>query len=426
MAHGIAVIESKELRRYRLARVLSLVAVMALVVWLVSGSLVGEALEAAIASGAGPVALLAWALYALCVVLVCSMVPLLLHRVGSSRLYRSALERSTFPAEQGLTYWREALPDLRPACVSMLADLEVEPEKDAAAQLLRLEMQGLIRLVERDGVPVAEVVDQKAWDAAQEELRLRGNCEARETRGGSRERRARQAEGTQPKVAQPEQGSAVRGFAESDLVLVHVASHPELSAVEREARLAEWQRLEEEDAVKTPYFTLLPKRRNPIDAFGWLGLSFFLAAPIVAMPMLRSGHLLLKPDDPAFYQQFATAPWLLLELVVFLLLLVWFVLALFSGPIGAVGSEVGELVDKKERFARTEEGERLTELVFGLKNYVRDFTALSDAGRGAVAMWDDLLVYAVVLEENEQVVGQLLEERGLGVRWRHVIESLRV
>ena len=134
--------------------------------------------------------------------------------------------------------------------------------------------------------------------------------------------------------------------------------------------------------------------------------------------------MLLEPDNPAFYQQFATSPWLLLELVIFLLLLVWFVLALFSGPIGAVGAEVGELVDKKERFARTEEGKRLTELIFGLKNYIRDFTALSDADKGAIAMWDDLLVYAVVLEENERVVGQLLEERGLGVRWRHIVESL--
>lgn len=419
MTHGTVVIESKELRRCRLARALSLVVVIALVMWLVSESLVRDALEAAIASGAGPIALFAWTLYVLCTILVCGMAPLLLHRVGFSRLYRSALERATFPAEQGLTYWREALPDLRPTCVSLLMDLEIEPEKDAAAQLLRLEMQGRIRLGERDGAPIAEVVDQKAWEAAQKELRLREDREAKEARGGSRGRRAKRVEGIQPK-----QEPAVRGFTEADLVLVGIASDSNLTMVEREARLAEWQRLEEEAAIETPYFRRLPKHRNPFDAFGWLGLSFFLVAPIVAILMLRPGRLLLEPDNPAFYQQFATSPWLLLELVIFLLLLVWFVLALFSGPIGAVGSEVGELVDKTERFARTEEGERLTELAFGLKNYIRDFTALSDADKGAAAMWDELLVYAVVLEENEQVVGQLLEERGLGVRWRHVIESL--
>ena len=419
MAHGTVVIESKELRRYRLARALSFLAVMALIIWLVSESLVGKALEAAFASGAGQVALFAWMLYALCAVLVLSMVPLLLHRVGFSRLYRSALERASFPAEQGLTYWREVLPDLRPACVSLLMDLEIEPEKDAAAQLLRLEMQGLIRLVELDGAPVAEIVDQKAWDAAQKELRIREDHRAKETRSGSRERHAKRVEGTPPK-----QEPAVQGFTEADLVLVGIASDPKLSKAECEARLAEWQRLEEEAAIETTYFRRLPKRGNPLDAFGWLGLSFFLVAPIIVILMFRPGPLSLEPDNPAFYQQFATSPWLLLELAIFLLLLVWFVLALFSGPIGAVGSEVGELVDKRERFARTKEGMRVTELVYGLKNYIRDFTALSDADKDAVAMWDDLLVYAVVLEENEQVVGQLLEERGLGARWQHVIRSL--
>ena len=81
-------------------------------------------------------------------------------------------------------------------------------------------------------------------------------------------------------------------------------------------------------------------------------------------------------------------------------------------------------MNKKERFTRTEEGERVTELVFGLKNYIRDFTKLSEADKGAAAFWDDFLVYAVVLEENEQVVGQLLEERGLAARWKRIVGSL--
>ena len=157
-----AVIESKELRSYRLARTISLIAVIALIVWLLRGSLVGKAFKAAAASGAGPIGYLAWALYALSAVFILSAPLLLLHHVSFSRLYRSALERSTFPAGLGLTYWRETLPTLRPACISMLADLEIEPKKDAAAQLLRLEMQGLIRVVERNGAPVAEVVDQAA------------------------------------------------------------------------------------------------------------------------------------------------------------------------------------------------------------------------------------------------------------------------
>lgn len=58
-------------------------------------------------------------------------------------------------------------------------------------------------------------------------------------------------------------------------------------------------------------------------------------------------------------------------------------------------------------------GEEETELVYGIRNYVRDFTAMSEADRGALAFWDDFLVYAVALGQNRRVVDQLLGARGL-------------
>ncbi len=374
-----AVIESKELRSYRLARTISLIAVIALIVWLLRGSLVGKAFKAAAASGAGPIGYLAWALYALSAVFVLCAPLLLLHHVSFSRLYRSALERSTFPAELGLTYWRETLPALRPACISMLADLEIEPKKDAAAQLLRLEMQGLIRVVERNGAPVAEVVDQ-----------------------------------------------AAEGFTESDRILVDIASSAKLPKAERQRKLDEWQTLEEDAALRTPYFRQLPKRGSSFLFFVLLSMSMFLITPfvVVVSTVVIDSRLVFTPDNPAFYQQFATMPGLLLGLVCVLVLMCWFALVAMSGYVYMVGSAVGERVNKKERFTRTEEGERVTELVFGLKNYIRDFTKLSEADKGAAAFWDDFLVYAVVLEENEQVVGQLLEERGLAARWKRIVGSL--
>jgi uncharacterized membrane protein len=44
---------------------------------------------------------------------------------------------------------------------------------------------------------------------------------------------------------------------------------------------------------------------------------------------------------------------------------------------------------------------------------VRDFTSMSEADRGALALWDDFLVYAVALGQNRRVVDQLLGARGL-------------
>ena len=69
--------------------------------------------------------------------------------------------------------------------------------------------------------------------------------------------------------------------------------------------------------------------------------------------------------------------------------------------------------DASRQFRRTALGEEETELVYGIRNYVRDFTAMSEADRGALALWDDFLVYAVALGQNRRVVDQLLGARGL-------------
>ena len=53
---------------------------------------------------------------------------------------------------------------------------------------------------------------------------------------------------------------------------------------------------------------------------------------------------------------------------------------------------------------RTEIGNEMAEKAAGLARYIQDFTLLSEREKEEAILWDDYLVYAIVLEENEKIV----------------------
>ncbi len=57
---------------------------------------------------------------------------------------------------------------------------------------------------------------------------------------------------------------------------------------------------------------------------------------------------------------------------------------------------------------RTELGNETAEKIFGLARFIHEFSLLSEAKKEQVALWDDYLVYAIVLEENEQIVEDIV------------------
>ena len=65
----------------------------------------------------------------------------------------------------------------------------------------------------------------------------------------------------------------------------------------------------------------------------------------------------------------------------------------------------------KQRYRRTQSGNEMAEYVYGMKNFIRDYSNLSEADKSQLALWDDYLIYAVVLEENEQIVADIRKMR---------------
>lgn len=56
---------------------------------------------------------------------------------------------------------------------------------------------------------------------------------------------------------------------------------------------------------------------------------------------------------------------------------------------------------------RTPLGNEMAEKIAGLARFIHEFSLLSEAKQEQVALWEDYLLYAIVLEENEQIVDEI-------------------
>ena len=286
-------------------------------------------------------------------------------------LMSRARREASFVPSRDIEYYREKLRGLSAVQVSMLADLRIEPREDAAATLLAHVLDGTLAF-----------------------------------------------EGDRLRVADAE---ALRSLPRGDRTLIRLV----LSGALGPATYPEWAALAEEEAVDDIHL----RRIGQKDSIANVGLSRFLrgcgvgclvlvAISVVfglfAMTVGKGLMDLMEQlgDDYELVPYIVEQPYLLLGLVLVVVLYVVMLVGLFLPLIDVVVGLI-ENGDASRHLQRTALGEQEAELVYGIRNYLRDFTALSEADKGALAIWDDFLVYAVALGQNRRAVNELLGRRGL-------------
>ena len=70
---------------------------------------------------------------------------------------------------------------------------------------------------------------------------------------------------------------------------------------------------------------------------------------------------------------------------------------------------------QKDELKRTYKGEALTDEILGMKRFLHDFSMLDEADKEAIGLWDEFLIYAVVLGENEKVVDEILDIKNIKI-----------
>ena len=71
--------------------------------------------------------------------------------------------------------------------------------------------------------------------------------------------------------------------------------------------------------------------------------------------------------------------------------------------------------NKNNSLRRTIKGEKLTDEILGMKRFIHDFSMLNEVDKEAIELWDDFLVYAIVLGENNKIVEDILKLKNIKI-----------
>lgn len=293
---------------------------------------------------------------------------MLIWRVVSRSIKKSVIKNATYSVTEDFDYYREKLSGLSPTTISMLTDLQIETKKDVTALLLQYTMLGVISF-DDSGIRVVNMDHPQLMP--------------------------------------------------SDKLLLHLVAYRNIT----DEGLDQWRDLASKEVLEQGYLTDIFKRENVQKeagkklAQGCLGGCLL---PIVLTAILAFGVIgIIQELNYEEYLENAPVGLSASESIEY-------VFADSSTQIGTLvllGATVGLTVIavlpvvtlawmimssvRTRWLRRTEEGEVLTQQIAGMKNFIHDFTNLSEAEKEALLVWDDFLVYAVVLEENESIVEEI-------------------
>lgn len=291
---------------------------------------------------------------------------------------RQLLKRSTFITVNDIDYYRDKLDGLAPGTISLLADLDIEKRKDIAACILRYENLGIIGADEY-GKYVLKTDRDLGSDTA---------------------------------------------LRNSDRYLIKALTERKCGMVDEAA----WQRMAVQEAIDDGYIYdgLFAKRSKGRETAGKAAGCFAgCVMPIIVLVIMAAfinsimpqadefdAVLSALPDSATFREQveyISMYPQYYPVIAKMIVAVLVSLAAIFTPLVMVVWGIVSTAT--KQRYRRTPLGNEMAEYVYGMKNFIHDYSNLSEVDKSQLALWDDYLIYAVVLEENQQIVAEIRKMR---------------
>lgn len=294
--------------------------------------------------------------------------PMLIWKSVSYTMKKNAIAQTSFIAIEDFDYYRDELTGISPATISMCVDYAIERDKDITAQLLKFTMLGLI-----------------------------------------------ETDGNQITILQTDVSKF--NLSPSETFLLNKISTGEFNRKTAEY----WEKLAENEVLSGPYIQSRKKKKKiaPAGCTGCLGcLPFFILMGLSTYVLNSSFINLLDSLDETmsneeFFNIIISEPKYILSILIF----IFFAVAVFVSFVLPIVITLSSLTKNKVKspYIRTKEGEVLMEEIYGLKNFIHDFSDLENAEKEALVLWDDFLIYAVLLEENTSIVNEITSMRNLKI-----------
>lgn len=312
---------------------------------------------------------------------------------GRGGVYR---KNAIYADNQGITYYRDILKGVSPSLMSILMDMRIEDSKDVTATLLRLydkKMMGFEgeRIICMDnGVPMSadekELYDmlKSGGITAQGALAWKKNRLSEAYDNGYIKDDSSSRDRTNQKGCQLGCLGMFVLFGLFIALIIFISGG--------------FQGLEDENSASTKIAELY-------------GIYFEgIITPLLKLEAaLTTGETVLSTGEPiASIYNIASDIHELVGILWKSIAFFGFMIILFGYPFYIFLYFCGfDSVKMRTQFTRTEKGNELAEKIAGLKRFINEFSTLSESQKEEILLWNDFLVYAVVLEENSIITNDI-------------------
>lgn len=307
-------------------------------------------------------------------------------------------ENSRYEVIDNIEYYRERFNNITPAEISLISDLEIETKKDISATILDLYQKGIIDFYE-DNIIVKN--EDKALRQSEQKLveMIKNNNFSKENMDNWK-------------------NSCIKEAQENNYIKVKV------------------------DKEKSPNFF---KNNRVINISSKLFIiSLILSLVFLFTPAGEKWYARLDEFDNKYAQEEKSeleiiennqeakelyvkiisdsGPIMILSTI---MIISFFVL--IGTPIyRKVRRKIYNKIEVNNRYERTKEGKILVEQIAGIKNYIHDFSLLSEKDKENIVLWEDFLIYAVILEENEKIINDIYSYRNINSNILNNIKKLLI
>ena len=67
-------------------------------------------------------------------------------------------------------------------------------------------------------------------------------------------------------------------------------------------------------------------------------------------------------------------------------------------------------MNKQNPYIRNKQARNINKKLEGLRNYMKDFSQLSESQYNEIVLWEDYLIYSVILGQNSKIVKEIMEK----------------
>ena len=276
------------------------------------------------------------------------------------------LKNKKYTSRQKVIYYRDKLQGISPTTISLMHNLEIEEDKDLTATILKLQLNGNIVI---NGNEIVVVSDDVSNLLPSEEILLE------ELKTGKMRR------------------SYIEDWKNQAVVEAKAQGY-----------------LKEKKTSK-----VVVRKKIVVAILFVISLLYFIAC---ADPVMNSIDEVLKMDIPEEMSIFDIPAHDESGLFIDVLSQI---VKLFVSMIGIFGCPILYFVFhvmykfQKDELKRTYKGEALTDEVLGMKRFLKDFSMLDEADKESLGLWDEFLIYAIVLGENDKVIDDILNVEKINI-----------